>query len=128
MPAAGPPTMTKTKLRAAVPKRDEKPTMGLTSNKNYITANAVEVILAKPGKVPQEEFQWTTRPGFGQVPMYLRRNKAIVQQERENFEQYVRMHQAPVSGPTGVWVANMHRSGGQATQLYPAQPENSVPL
>lgn len=89
--------MTKTKLRAPVPKRDEKPTMGLTSNKNYITANAVEVILAKPGKVPQEDFQWTTRPGYGQVPMYLRRNKAIVQQERENFEQYVRMHQAPVS-------------------------------
>ena len=32
--------------RAAVPKKDEKPIMGLVSDKNYIVANAVENILA----------------------------------------------------------------------------------
>ena len=32
--------------RAAVPKKDEKPIMGLISDKNYIVANAVENILA----------------------------------------------------------------------------------
>jgi hypothetical protein len=32
--------------RAPVPKKDEKPIMGLVSDKNYIVANAVENILA----------------------------------------------------------------------------------
>lgn len=66
-PAAKPPSNPKIKARAPVPTRDEKPVMGLQSNKNFITANAVEVILAKPKKVPQEEFVWTSRPGFAQV-------------------------------------------------------------
>jgi hypothetical protein len=34
-----------------VPKKDEKPIMGLVSDKNYIVANAVENILA--GKLAQ---------------------------------------------------------------------------
>ena len=32
--------------KAAVPKKDEKPILGLVSDKNYIVANAVENILA----------------------------------------------------------------------------------
>lgn len=32
--------------RPPVPKKDEKPIMGLVSDKNYIVANAVENILA----------------------------------------------------------------------------------
>lgn len=35
-----------TDRRAPVPKKDEKPIMGLVSDKNYIVANAVENILA----------------------------------------------------------------------------------
>jgi hypothetical protein len=35
-----------TERKAAVPKKDEKPIMGLVSDKNYIVANAVENILA----------------------------------------------------------------------------------
>lgn len=70
---------------------------GIQSNKNFITTNAVDVILAKPKKVPQEDFNWTSRPGFGSVPMYLRRNKARVQEEREQFETYLRMRREPVS-------------------------------
>ena len=44
-------TVPKEKLKAPVPKNGEKPVMGLCSNKNYITANAVETILSKPQKV-----------------------------------------------------------------------------
>lgn len=69
---------------------------GLASNKNFITANAVEVILAKPKNVPQEEFMWTSRPGYGSVPVYLRRNKARVAEEKEAFETFLRMRQEPV--------------------------------
>jgi len=71
--------------------------MGLTSGKNFITSNAVEAILSAPGKVPQEPFQWTTRPGYGEVPMYLKKNKLMVMKEKESFEEYVMMRSQPVS-------------------------------
>lgn len=48
--AAQPPTQPKQKLRAPVPLRSEPPVYGLSSNKNFITHNAVDVILAKPKK------------------------------------------------------------------------------
>jgi hypothetical protein len=35
-----------TDRKAAIPKKDEKPIMGLVSDKNFIVANAVENILA----------------------------------------------------------------------------------
>ncbi|KAG2454031.1 hypothetical protein HYH02_001072 [Chlamydomonas schloesseri] len=95
LPSPGPPSNPKTKVRPPVPAKDEKPTMGLTSNKNFITANAVDVILAKPGKVPQPEFQWTQKPDYGKVPMYLKRNKDRVAKEKEQFTQYLRMREAP---------------------------------
>jgi hypothetical protein len=94
--AASAPSNSKTKLRPAVPSRDEAPTLGLSSNKNFITSNAVEAILSKPGKVPQEPFQWTTRPGYGEVPMYLKKNKLTVMREKESFEAYVKMRTQPV--------------------------------
>ncbi|PNH00446.1 Enkurin [Tetrabaena socialis] len=95
LPAPGPPTMPKTKIRPPVPSKDEPPAMGLTSNKNFITSNAVDVMLAKPGKVPQPEFQWTMKPDYGKVPMYLKRNKDRVAKEKEQFSQYLRMRGAP---------------------------------
>mmetsp|Transcript_2218 Transcript_2218/g.5639 ORF Transcript_2218/g.5639 Transcript_2218/m.5639 type:complete len:246 (-) Transcript_2218:435-1172(-) len=98
LPDPAPPSNPKTKTRAPVPKRDEVPVCGLQSNKNFITSNAVEVILAKPKKVPQEDFIWTSRPGYGTVPIYLRRNKATVAQEKEQFETFMRMRHEPEAG------------------------------
>eukprot|EP00798_Chlamydomonas_sp_ICE-L_P002685 gene2685-12918_t len=95
LPTPTSPSNPKTKLRASVPDRNDKPIMGLTSNKDYITTNAVGVILAKPGKVPQPDFQWTSRPGYGMTPAYLKRNMQQVQQEKDSFEQYVRMRTQP---------------------------------
>ncbi|KAG2498755.1 hypothetical protein HYH03_003494 [Edaphochlamys debaryana] len=95
LPAPGPPTNPKTKVRPPVPLKDERPTMGLTSNKNFITTNAVDVILAKPGKVPQPDFQWTMKSDYGKVPLYLKRNKDRVAREKEQFTQYLRMREAP---------------------------------
>lgn len=95
--AAAPPTNPKEKIRPPVPLRHEAPVLGLSSNKNFITSNAVEVILAKPKKVPQEEFKWTSKPGYGQAPVYLRRNKARVAEEKERFETYLKLRQEPVS-------------------------------
>jgi hypothetical protein len=110
VPAAGPPSNPKTKIRAPVPAKDDKPTMGLTSNKNFITANAVDVILAKPGKVPQPDFQWTQKPDYGKVPMYLKRNKDRVAKEKEQFTQFLRMREAPVR-----WQPLGLQQGGRAS-------------
>ncbi|GLC35364.1 hypothetical protein PLESTM_000312100 [Pleodorina starrii] len=94
-PAAGPPTHPKEKIRPPVPSKDEVPKMGLTSNKNFITSNAVDVMLAKPGKVPQPEFQWTQKPDYGKVPLYLKRNKERISKEKEQFSQFIRVREAP---------------------------------
>ncbi len=37
--------------KPAVPKRDEQPVLGLMSQKDFVTTNALEVILATPKKV-----------------------------------------------------------------------------
>ncbi|GLC52010.1 hypothetical protein PLESTB_000572600 [Pleodorina starrii] len=95
LPSPGPPTHPKEKIRPPVPSKDEVPKMGLTSNKNFITSNAVDVMLAKPGKVPQPEFQWTQKPDYGKVPLYLKRNKERISKEKEQFSQFIRVREAP---------------------------------
>uniref|UniRef100_A0A7S0UIU2 Enkurin domain-containing protein n=1 Tax=Polytomella parva TaxID=51329 RepID=A0A7S0UIU2_9CHLO len=95
LPNPGPPTMKKTYLKPSVPKKDEKPVMGLTSNKNFITSNAIDVILSKPKNVPQEEFRWTDKSDYGKVPLYLKRNKQRVATEKEQLEQYIKIREQP---------------------------------
>ena len=53
--------------RQPVPARAEKPVMGLKSNKNFVTTNAVENILAVPKKVPSEPERYVRKPDYGQV-------------------------------------------------------------
>ena len=52
LPEPTKPSTTKLKTKPPVPLATEKPVMGLCSDKNFVTANAVEAILAKPQKVP----------------------------------------------------------------------------
>ena len=54
--------------RPAVPKKDEKPIMGLVSDKNYIVANAVENILAAPKLPPNNDRDYLKKKNFGKVP------------------------------------------------------------
>jgi hypothetical protein len=46
--AAAPPCQPKQRVKPPVPARYELPVMGLTSDRNYITSNAVGAILSKP--------------------------------------------------------------------------------
>lgn len=48
------PSTEKMRLKAAVPLKSEVPVMGLYSNKNFVTANAIETILAKPKQLPED--------------------------------------------------------------------------
>ena len=47
--------------KPAVPKVDEKPIMGLKSDKNFITSNAVDVILMAPKKKPSTTTQFINK-------------------------------------------------------------------
>lgn len=94
LPAPGPPTKPKAKIKAPVPTKDDKPVMGLMSGKNFVTANAVENILSQPKKVVTQEPLSTERVGFGKVPKYLKTIKGAIQEEKELIAEYHRQQQA----------------------------------
>jgi hypothetical protein len=73
----------KQKLRAPVPKKDEKPIMGLTSDKNYIVSNAVENILAAPKIKDGQGVDYTKKKAYGKTPQYLQKIKKEIDQEYE---------------------------------------------
>merc|ERR1711939_1201105 len=76
-----------TKEKPPVPRRDEKPVMGLVSQKNYITANAVDNILAVPKKPVSSDVNYLQKQDYGQVPQYLGRVKQQIQEEYRMIEE-----------------------------------------
>jgi len=71
--------------KPAVPKKDEKPIMGLKTQKNYIVANAVENMLAQP-KVIEEPIKYKEKKDFGKVPNYLQNIKGQMNREYEHIK------------------------------------------
>jgi len=57
--------------KVAVPLRDEKPIMGLVSDKNFIVSNAVENILAAPKLPTSGNKDYLKKKNYGKVPKYL---------------------------------------------------------
>jgi hypothetical protein len=55
----------------SVPKIDEKPIMGLVSDKNFIVSNAVENILAAPKLPGSQNKEYLKKKNYGKVPKYL---------------------------------------------------------
>ena len=70
-----------------VPKRDEKPVMGLVSQKNFITANAVDNILAVPKKPLSKEVNYLKKQDYGKTPAYMSRVKEQIQSEYRMIEE-----------------------------------------
>ena len=69
--------------KSAVPRRTEKPVMGLQSSKNFVTANAIETILSEPRKMGGVPVQYAKRQGYGKVPKYLQTVKKQIAEEKE---------------------------------------------
>lgn len=67
--------------KAPVVRADEKPVMGLVSQKNYVTANAVDNILAVPKRTGGGDVNYLKKKDYGQVPAYLGRVKEEVAEE-----------------------------------------------
>lgn len=61
--------------------------MGLKSDKNYITANAVDVILMQPKKKVVEEVDYLTKRNYGQVPKYISKLKDHVENEYKSIRE-----------------------------------------
>eukprot|EP00300_Choanocystis_sp_HF-7_P003484 c1266_g1_i1.p1 GENE.c1266_g1_i1~~c1266_g1_i1.p1 ORF type:complete len:276 (+),score=62.31 c1266_g1_i1:129-956(+) len=64
-----------------VPANGDAPVMGLTSNKNFVAANAVENCLAVPKRPRDETADYRSKPEYGKVPKYLERLKREVEAE-----------------------------------------------
>lgn len=82
--------------RPAVVTRDDKPIMGLKSAKNFVTANAVEAILAVPGtRAPAKNDppQYRNKEDYGKVPRYLSQVKDEIERENMLIEEFVRQNQ-----------------------------------
>mmetsp|Transcript_25730 Transcript_25730/g.25001 ORF Transcript_25730/g.25001 Transcript_25730/m.25001 type:complete len:135 (-) Transcript_25730:168-572(-) len=67
--------------RAPVPKKDEKPIMGLISDKNYIVGNAVENILAAPKMPVNKDKDFLKKKNYGKTPNYLQKIKNEIEDE-----------------------------------------------
>ena len=80
-----------------VPKATERPLMGLTSTKNFIAANAIENILAKP-PAARGDAPAVAKKDYGRVPDYLRTIKAQIAAEKAQMEAYEREQQDSTRG------------------------------
>jgi hypothetical protein len=84
-------SLTKSRM-PPVPRMAERPVMGLQSTKNYVTANAVEAILAVPGhraRVTDQQPVYRTKVDYGKVPAYLGDVKQEIERENEMIESYI---------------------------------------
>jgi len=82
-----------TERKPPVPTRKEKPIMGLKSTTNFIVSNAVENILAAPKRPRPNQFNWTQKPEFGQVPKYLEKIKKEIEDEQAYIQELKRQKQ-----------------------------------
>lgn len=69
------------------PKKGEEPIMNLVTSKNFIVANAVEVILAAPKKVSDGVKDYLHKDDYGKVPKYLTHIKKDIEAEYEYIRQ-----------------------------------------
>lgn len=73
--------------KPSVPTIKDKPIMGLKSDKNYITANAVDIILMAPKKRETEKLNYLNKKTFGQIPGYLSKLKGEIENEYKTIRE-----------------------------------------
>ena len=64
-----------------MPKKEDKPIMGLVSDKNYIVANAVENILAAPKMTVNKDKDMLKKRNYGKVPKFVNKIKQEIEDE-----------------------------------------------
>jgi hypothetical protein len=81
------PSKLKTKNKPSIPKPDDKPIMNLVTSKNFVVANAVEVILAGPPQSSNATKDYLHKEDYGRVPRYLESIKKDIEAEHEYIRQ-----------------------------------------
>ena len=76
--------------KSEIPDRNSIPVMGIRTNKNYITSNAVEAILAAPRITKPVDRNYMGKEDFGKVPSYLTQVKEEIRRENEMIDRYVK--------------------------------------
>lgn len=74
--------------KPTVPRRHEKPILGLESTKDFVVGNAVENILAVPMRRQAPKVNYLKKKDYGRVPEYLRHVKADIQEEKRVIDEY----------------------------------------
>lgn len=83
LPARASPYFTVVSRRKPpVPRRDERPSQGLRSGKNFVTANAVEAILAVSANHHKVDIDYLGKEDYGRVP--VRRENIIIITVKQN--------------------------------------------
>jgi len=75
--------------KEAIVPQSERPPMGRRSSKNFLAANAIEAITARPFRPKQQEIDYCKKPDYGKVPAYLQEVKKEVSAEQEYIRQLV---------------------------------------
>ncbi len=75
-------------IKPPVPSRDEKPVQGLTTSKDFVNCNAVEIINSSPKRM-DAEVPYNKREDYGKVPAYLETVKEEIEKEKAIVETYV---------------------------------------
>ena len=74
--------------KPAVPRRNEKPIVGLQSSKDFVVGNAVENILAVPMRRQAPKVNYLKKKDYGRVPEYLQHVKKDIEEEKRVIEDY----------------------------------------
>lgn len=85
-----------TQKRQPVPKRNEKPVMGLKTTKDFLVANAVENILAVPSQRTNQSPQYIKKKDYGKVPEYLNHVKQDIAEEKRVIDEYFNEQRAEI--------------------------------
>ena len=96
------PTKHKCKVsqKSAVPSRDDKPVLGLSTCKNFVTHNAASAILSSPPKIKKDDDDFMQHEDYGKVPQYLARVKQEIAHEQNIIERHVKSQIASTSAET----------------------------
>jgi hypothetical protein len=81
-------TRSKDVIKPPVPSRDERPVQGLTTSKDFVTCNAVEIINSSPRR-KDAEIPYNKREEYGKVPAYLKTVKVEIEKEKALVDTYV---------------------------------------
>jgi hypothetical protein len=84
-------------IKPPVPSRDENPVQGLTTSKDFVHSNAVEIINSSPKK-KDAEVPYNKREDYGKVPAYIETVKGEIKKEKTLVDAYVADKYGPLKG------------------------------